>query len=396
MGAVGGGGAEEQVAGLGPLEEEVEVVLPGEPDAAVQLEAVPREQALALAGGRLGHRGRHRPPVVVLGDGQGGEVARATRPAPRRGSSRPAGASGPGTSRSAGRTARGPWRTAASPRRSPGRWPRSTAASAVVASCSARSTTRPAAGSPGSTSTRSPPTSTPDERDGGDRQGGVDHGARLGGHRRAGHDEHAEPGLAAGDHGHLRRRSRRRARATSRRRAPSRRAGSGVPSSQPPMAARRRARRGPGCPCRSRSRWRRAGRSSPPPRRSGTSCVAVARNGRRRHGSAELLHHDADLEVPESEPAVLGGDPEGRPVELHQRRPELVAVARALEDRAHQRWRAGRGQHRPGVLPQRQLVVGELEVHQRLLREGQEAAADRGDHRLDGVGLGVNPSVYTL
>ena len=41
--------------GLGPLHQEVEVVLPGEADAAVELEAVADDQALAVARRRLGH-----------------------------------------------------------------------------------------------------------------------------------------------------------------------------------------------------------------------------------------------------------------------------------------------------------------------------------------------------
>ncbi len=48
-----GGVAEQEVPGHGPLEEEVEVVLPREADAAVELEPVPGEELLALARRRL-------------------------------------------------------------------------------------------------------------------------------------------------------------------------------------------------------------------------------------------------------------------------------------------------------------------------------------------------------
>ena len=71
------------VAGLRPLQPEVEVVLPREADAAVQLEAVAGEQPLAVAGRRLGQRRGHRPARVVLGDGEGGEVGERGGPLDR-------------------------------------------------------------------------------------------------------------------------------------------------------------------------------------------------------------------------------------------------------------------------------------------------------------------------
>src|SRR4051812_16360757 len=59
--------AAQELAGLGPLQPEVEVVLPRVPDAAVELQTVLGDQRLALAGGDLRdvrRLGRYR---IVLG-----------------------------------------------------------------------------------------------------------------------------------------------------------------------------------------------------------------------------------------------------------------------------------------------------------------------------------------
>ena len=200
---MGGGGAEEQVAGLGPLEHEVEVVLPREADAAVELEAVPHEQALALAGRGLGHRRRDRPARVVLGDGQRGEVGEGRGPLDREvavgqavlerleRTDRPAEllpVLGVLEGRLEDRAARGDGRQ----RDGDGRLLEGSA-------------DRPLGG--GVAGLDEHPLAVDldaGQGDGGDRQGGVDHLARPRSSRPMPRDdEGAEPGLAAGDHGDL-------------------------------------------------------------------------------------------------------------------------------------------------------------------------------------------------
>ena len=100
--------AEQLAGGHGPAQEQVGVVLPGEADAAVHLDA-----ALGAVGEGLGGDG--------AGDGRGeGDLVVGARPgrrprpppgpAPARRACRRSGASRPGTGRWGGRTARGPWR----------------------------------------------------------------------------------------------------------------------------------------------------------------------------------------------------------------------------------------------------------------------------------------------
>jgi hypothetical protein len=60
------GGAEQRIAGLGALQEQVQVVLPGEADAAVELKALFDDEALALAGLDLGERRRLGAARIVL------------------------------------------------------------------------------------------------------------------------------------------------------------------------------------------------------------------------------------------------------------------------------------------------------------------------------------------
>ncbi len=77
--AVPCGVAEQRAGGLGPLHEQMLVVLPRVADAAEQLDAVRRHQPLAVAGGGLRGGDRRRAALVVLGDGGGGEHAHAPR-----------------------------------------------------------------------------------------------------------------------------------------------------------------------------------------------------------------------------------------------------------------------------------------------------------------------------
>src|SRR6476646_8109970 len=67
-GAMFGGAAQQQFAGLGPLQRELKIVLPGEPHGTERLEAVPEHQGLALPRGGLGHGRRDAPTRVVGGD----------------------------------------------------------------------------------------------------------------------------------------------------------------------------------------------------------------------------------------------------------------------------------------------------------------------------------------
>ena len=67
------------LADLGPPQVQLQVVLPRVAEAAEELDAVLGGDALGVAGGGLGHRRGQRAPVVVLGDGERGEVARAAR-----------------------------------------------------------------------------------------------------------------------------------------------------------------------------------------------------------------------------------------------------------------------------------------------------------------------------
>ena len=67
--------AEERLARLDAAHEELHVVLPRVADAAVDLDALLGEQALAVAGGGLGHRRRARAAGIVLGDRERREVA---------------------------------------------------------------------------------------------------------------------------------------------------------------------------------------------------------------------------------------------------------------------------------------------------------------------------------
>ena len=69
-----GRAAEQQLAGLGPLQRELKVVLPGESHGAEQLQAVPEHQRLALPRRRLGHRRRQPAARIVGRDGQRREV----------------------------------------------------------------------------------------------------------------------------------------------------------------------------------------------------------------------------------------------------------------------------------------------------------------------------------
>src|ERR1700733_8023519 len=57
--AVVGGVAQEELGGLGPLEVEVGRVLPGEPDAAVDLDVLGRRVEVGLGAVGLGEAGHH-------------------------------------------------------------------------------------------------------------------------------------------------------------------------------------------------------------------------------------------------------------------------------------------------------------------------------------------------
>src|SRR6476660_2082962 len=64
--AVFRGAAEQQLARLGSLQRELQIVLPCEPHCTEQLQAVPEHQRLALPRGRRRHRGS-QPPARVVG-----------------------------------------------------------------------------------------------------------------------------------------------------------------------------------------------------------------------------------------------------------------------------------------------------------------------------------------
>src|ERR1700679_153405 len=66
---VPGGATEERTIGGGPLDEEMAVVLPGEPDAAEGLDRFATDEALAVVGGSLGHGDSRGPVRRVLADG---------------------------------------------------------------------------------------------------------------------------------------------------------------------------------------------------------------------------------------------------------------------------------------------------------------------------------------
>ena len=76
-----GARAEQRLARLDAAHVEVHVVLPRVADAAVDLDALLGEQALAVAGRGLGDRRRARAARVVLGDRERGEVAESSGPA---------------------------------------------------------------------------------------------------------------------------------------------------------------------------------------------------------------------------------------------------------------------------------------------------------------------------
>src|SRR6478735_10010648 len=69
-GAVFSGTAEQQLAGLGPLQRELKVVLPGEAHGSEGLQAVLEHQCLALPRAGLGHGGGDTAPWVIGRDGE--------------------------------------------------------------------------------------------------------------------------------------------------------------------------------------------------------------------------------------------------------------------------------------------------------------------------------------
>ena len=68
------GSSEQRLEGLEALDVQMDVVLPGVADAAVDLDALLGDESLAVAGGRFRDARRQLPPAVVLGDGHGSEV----------------------------------------------------------------------------------------------------------------------------------------------------------------------------------------------------------------------------------------------------------------------------------------------------------------------------------
>ena len=339
------------------------------PDAAVELEAVAGEEALALAGGRLGHGGRDGPAIVVLGDRERGEVARGTWLAPRRGSSRPAGASRPGRSRSACRTAPGPWRTAASARRSPDRWPPSTA---------------PAPWWPPRAPARSP-----DRRPGPPARRAL---ARRGPRRRtaswwrsAGSGRSPRIGAAAADEPGTTNTpspdSPRATTATSEAVAPSSTCDFTPSSVQPPADGRAvvptvAGRHTPSSatasvPVHVPAATASSRNADPASRRTGASCVAVARKGDGATARPSSSTTMPTSRYPRPRPPCSSGTrgPASRAppasTTARRRRPCPRSTARTSDGGQAD------AQHRPGVLPQRELVVGELEVHRPVTQPGR-------------------------
>ena len=120
--------AQEHLGALRALEPQVGVVVPGEADAAVDLDRVYRRLHIRIRRARLGQRGQRRQIGIVLGGRRGGGSRRPTWPARHRPACRPACASSTGTRRWRGRTAPAGWRSraptaAASRRRRPSRSP---------------------------------------------------------------------------------------------------------------------------------------------------------------------------------------------------------------------------------------------------------------------------------
>src|SRR5271156_6660279 len=62
-----GGPAEQELAGLGPLQRELQVVLPGEAHRAEQLQAMAEYQRLTFSRSRFRHRGGQPPARIVRG-----------------------------------------------------------------------------------------------------------------------------------------------------------------------------------------------------------------------------------------------------------------------------------------------------------------------------------------
>ena len=369
-------------------------MLPREADAAVELEAVADDEALAVAGRGLGHRRGHGAAVVVLGDRERGEVGerggpldgevavgqpvlerleRADRPAEllavlgvlERGlEDGPARGHRGQRERGGGLLQRplddrGGARDRPAPRARGRRRPRRRRARTVATGSVGSITVAGVAGDRrrrGTTNTPRP--SSP----GGALEPG-DHGELVGG----GAVEHV--GLRAVEHPAA--------------------AGAAGGGRGPPRAATRPSSATRACRCTCPPRRRRGGTTSPALlHAAAASCVSVARNG---VGAATRPSSSTTMPTsrkPSPRPPCSSGMPragQSSPTSVCHR---LAAPSPAPSNTA--RTRAGGqadGEDRPGAVAQLELVVGELEVHRRYVGEGQEAAADHRDHRLDGVGL---------
>ena len=131
----------------GALEQEVDVVLPGEADPAEGLDRVVGDARGGVGGARLRHRGGERQRLG-LGVGAPRPRSRSASAPPRRPRAcRRAGARPPGRRRSGGRTARAPWRTRP-PCRAPAGRPRPARRRARRRPASTAGATSPGSGSP--------------------------------------------------------------------------------------------------------------------------------------------------------------------------------------------------------------------------------------------------------
>src|SRR3954466_2157132 len=70
---------QKRTVGHRPLGPHLQVVLPGVTDAAVDLDRILDHAPFAVSGSDLRHRSGEASALVVLGDGQRGEVHRCTR-----------------------------------------------------------------------------------------------------------------------------------------------------------------------------------------------------------------------------------------------------------------------------------------------------------------------------
>ena len=348
----------------------MKVVLPREPDAAVQLQPVLHHQALAVAGRRLRHGHGDGPALVLFGDGQGGEGGQRGGPLEQHvhldqtvleGLEGP---DGPAVLLAVLGVLEGGLEDGAARPDGAGRQ-----AHRGLLDRPADGSRRPGAARRGQHPLRPDP--HPLEGELGERQAGIDDRQVAAGHGAARNDEDAQTVLAggalrSGHHCDLVRPGS----VDDPRLAPLQhpavpvRAGGGGHQGRLPAAGRRL------------GQGQRAGR---PPLGDGAEVGGGhlgighladhgCEEGTGRGNPPELLDDQAQLDEAEPQPAVLLRDGERGPVEgghlLPQRpRGRVVLALLGLEDLPDQRRRAGLAQDGAHAVAQLLLFVGGLEVH---------------------------------